>query len=88
MWVPSLGWEDTPGREHVNPLLYSCLENPMNRGAWQAMYSSQGCKELDMTEQLSMHASWCLSSQKMELCEFLELQKDCYDYYNWPGLQF
>ena len=53
MWVPSLGWEDTPGREHVNPLLYSCLENPMNRGAWQAMYSSQGCKELNMTEAMA-----------------------------------
>ena len=22
---------------HGNPLLYSCLENPMDRGAWQAM---------------------------------------------------
>ena len=53
MWVPSLGWEDTPGREHVNPLLYSCLENPMNRGAWQAMYSSQGCNELNMTEAMA-----------------------------------
>ena len=26
----------SPGREHGNPLQYSCLENPMNRGAWQA----------------------------------------------------
>ena len=24
------------GREHGNPLQYSCLENPMNRGVWQA----------------------------------------------------
>ena len=24
------------GGEHVNPLQYSCLENPMDRGAWQA----------------------------------------------------
>ena len=24
------------GREHGNPLQYSCLENPMDRGAWQA----------------------------------------------------
>jgi len=23
-----------PGREHGNPLQYSCLENPMDRGAW------------------------------------------------------
>ena len=25
------------GGEHGNPLLYSCLENPMDRGAWQAV---------------------------------------------------
>ena len=26
----------TPRGGHGNPLLYSCLENPMDRGAWQA----------------------------------------------------
>ena len=25
-----------PGRGHDNLLRYSCLENPMDRGAWQA----------------------------------------------------
>ena len=25
-----------PGEGHGNPLQYSCLENPMDRGAWQA----------------------------------------------------
>ena len=25
-----------PGGGHGNPLQYSCRENPMNRGAWQA----------------------------------------------------
>ena len=24
----------SPGGVHGNPLQYSCLENPMNRGAW------------------------------------------------------
>ena len=33
--VQSLGWED-PGGGNGNPLQYSCLENPMDRGAWQA----------------------------------------------------
>ena len=27
----------TPGGGHGNPLQYSCLESPMDRGAWQAM---------------------------------------------------
>ena len=27
----------SPGGEHGNPLQYSCLENPMDRGAWRAI---------------------------------------------------
>ena len=34
--VWSLGWEDPPGEENGNPLQYSCLENPRDRGAWRA----------------------------------------------------
>ena len=34
--VQSLGWEDSPGEGNGNPLQYSCLENPMDRGAWWA----------------------------------------------------
>ena len=26
----------SPGGGHGNPLWYSCLENPMDRGAWRA----------------------------------------------------
>ena len=26
----------SPGEGHGNPLWYSCLENPMDRGAWRA----------------------------------------------------
>ena len=32
--VPGLG--RSPEGGHDNPLQYSCLENPMGRGAWQA----------------------------------------------------
>ena len=28
------GWGRSPGGGHGNPVQYSCLENPMNRGAW------------------------------------------------------
>ena len=31
MWVQGFGQEDD------NPLQYSCLENPTDRGAWQAI---------------------------------------------------
>ena len=30
------GSERPPGEGNGKPLLYSCLENPMDRGAWQA----------------------------------------------------
>ena len=30
------GWGRAPGEGHDNPLQYSCLENPMDKGAWQA----------------------------------------------------
>ena len=33
--IPGLGI--SPGGEHGNPLQYSCLENPMDRGAWWAI---------------------------------------------------
>ena len=32
--IPGLG--RSPGGRNVNPLKYSCLENPMDRGAWWA----------------------------------------------------
>ena len=32
-WVRSLGWGRSPGRGRGNPLQYSCMENPMGRGA-------------------------------------------------------
>ena len=32
--IPELG--SSPGGGNGNPLQYSCLENPTNRGAWQA----------------------------------------------------
>ena len=40
-----------PGGGHGNPLQYSCLENPMDRGAWWATVKCQ-----TRLKQLSMHA--------------------------------
>ena len=42
-WVLS-----SPGEENGNPLQYSCLENPMDRGAWWA--TIHGVTESDMAE--------------------------------------
>ena len=34
--VQSLGWEDPLEKEIATQLQYSCLEKPMDRGAWPA----------------------------------------------------
>ena len=41
----------SPGGGNGNPLQYSCLEIPVDGGAWRAT-NSWGCKELDTTEWL------------------------------------
>ena len=38
----------SPGEGNGNPHQYSCLENPMDRGAWQAILY-RVAKELDTT---------------------------------------
>ena len=38
----------SPGKANGNPLQYSCLENPLDRGAWQA--AVHRVTELDTTE--------------------------------------
>ena len=56
MWetgVRSPGWEDPLEKEMVNPLQYSCLENPMDGGAWWA--TVHGVAESDTTERLHFH---------------------------------
>ena len=42
----------SPGGGNGNPLQYSCLGNPMDRGAWQA--TVHGVAGLDRTEQLTI----------------------------------
>ena len=48
--IPELGRSPEEGND--NPLQYSCLENPMDRGAWQATVHGV-IKELDTAERLN-----------------------------------
>ena len=45
---PIPGWGRSSGGGHGNPLQYSCLGNPMGRGAWRA--TVHRVAELDRTE--------------------------------------
>jgi len=50
--IPELG--RSPGEGNGNPLQFSCLENPIGRGAWWATVHGIS-KESDTTEQLYFH---------------------------------
>ena len=51
--IPGLG--RSPRGGHGNPLQYSCLENPKDKGAWRAMVRGVA-KNWTRRKQLSMHA--------------------------------
>ena len=51
--IPELG--RSPGGRQGNPLHHSCLENPMDRGAWQATVH-RVAKNWTQIKQLSTHA--------------------------------
>ena len=54
--TPGLG--RSPGEGNGNSLWYSCLRNPMDRGAWWA--TVHGARESDMTQQLNHHDCVCV----------------------------
>ena len=57
------GWGRSPGDEQGNPLQYSCLENPMDRGDWHRVIKSR-----TQLKQLSIHS--CIH---LYVCKLLEL---------------
>ena len=74
--VPRLGRSSR--ERHGNPLQYSCLENPMDRGAWQATVhgrlqsQSPGglqSQKSDMTDWLIQHSLQMVSVQHWFLTE-------------------
>ena len=47
----------SPGGGHDNPLQYYCLENPMDRGAWQATFH-RVAKSWTQLKRLSTYATF------------------------------
>ena len=71
-WIPGLG--RSPGGGNGNPLQYSCLENPVDRGNWRAIArgvaksqtqpSTHACTDLEDIEYLK-EGSWKFRTQAM-----------------------
>ena len=61
--VPGLG--RSPGEGNGNPPQYSCLENPMDAGAWKATVHGVAKSQTRMNDFTSLHFTWqpkCLGS--------------------------
>ena len=66
--IPGLG--RSPGGEHGNPLQYSCLKNPMERGAWRATvhgvqgvrhnWSGLACMHIWVAHNLPLFPHYCI----------------------------
>ena len=65
MHVRSLGLGRSPGGSHGNPLQYSCLGNPMDRGAWWA--TVHGSQSRTRLKQLSTSLHSPSSTQQLIL---------------------
>ena len=79
--VQSLGWEDPLEEELANPLQYSCLKNPTDRGAWRAAVHGVA-KELDTTEQLSIYIRLYVT------CTFHRNTEICFNFHGFQPLTF
>ena len=54
----------SPGEEKGKPLRYSCLGNPMDRGAWWATVHGVTRVEHDLVTRPHRSHSWCLMEEK------------------------
>ena len=65
------GWRRVPEEGHGNSLQYSCLEKPMERGAWWA--TVHRVAELDMTEGIwhPWHTNYIINLPMCYCCYYL-----------------
>ena len=75
--IPGLG--RSPGRGHGNPFQYICLENPVDRGAWQATVHrvTKSWTRLKRLRMHSMHSCFHAMMAKLSIhdrdCMFLKV---------------
>ena len=72
--IPGLG--SSPGEGNVNPLQYSCLENPMDGGAWRGRVHGVAKRQTRL-KQISTQSPWELLWKSQAFLEnmFIQTQK-------------
>ena len=75
--IPGLG--RSTGGGHGNPLQYCCLENPMDRGAWWAMFHrvTKSWTQLKRLSMLSMQCVYVNAAKSLQSCPTLSDPTDC-----------
>ena len=71
--IPGLG--RSPGGGHGNPLLYTCLENPMDRGVWQATIHMIAKSQTRLSNLAHMHS--CMVPAPRNLYYNWEKENEC-----------
>ena len=67
--VRSLGWEDSPGEGNANPLQYSCLEIPMDGGAWWATVHGVAKSQTRLSDFTFFHFQTAYYKAETLLCQ-------------------
>ena len=65
---PGLGVSPGVGSGNPLPLQHSCLENPMDRGAWRAIVRGAAKSRTQLSTQhkfIAMFSNWCISSVQL-----------------------
>ena len=77
MRVQSLGQEDPLEEENGNPLQYSSLKNPMDRGALQAIVQRVSNSQTQLSDYRSLYLN-------IFICRFFDLGKADMKAVFWP----
>ena len=73
-WIPGSG--RSLGEGNGNPPHYSCLENPMDRGVWQATVHRVGRVGHDLATKPPLHQNFCLSLEAMTEVRNLDITSE------------